>query len=102
MWDPESGRESGPGEEDREGRARVQIKVSRLRESPSGAPLFSVKQRRLGGTGKRLKVRQVGRLWNGRGVDRKTRAGVLAVGCLGHSHGLQGLLTLQELGPGLG
>lgn len=73
-----------------------------MRESPSGAPLFSVKQQRLGGTGKRLKLWQVGGLWNGRGVDRKPRAGVLAVGCLGHSHQLQVLLTIQELGPGLG
>ena len=55
--------------------------TKRMRESPPRAPLFSVKQRMLGSTGRRLRFQQLGRFWNGRGVGRKTRAGGPAVGC---------------------
>lgn len=38
--------------------------------SPSGESLFSVKQRMVGGTGRRLHLRHMGRFWND-GADRK-------------------------------
>ena len=55
--------------------------TKRMRESPPRAFLFSVKQRMLGSTGRGLRFQQEGRFSNGRGVDRKTRAGGPAVGC---------------------
>lgn len=51
----------------------------RWQQQEAEGPLFSVKQRKVGGQGEDP-VWQVGSLWNGRGAEEKSGVGVLAVG----------------------